>query len=184
MAPRQDLNDRRSVVPSLDALLRRFGRPRRERRFSPLEELILTVLSQNTNDGNRNRAFASLVATFPGWDLVARAPVRAVERAIRTGGLARTKSRVIQAILRRIQAERPGFDLGFLSEVPLDEATAWLRSFRGVGDKTAACVLLFSCGRPAFPVDTHILRVTRRLGWIPADAPAAEAHRRLAALIP
>jgi endonuclease-3 len=184
MSPRQDLHHRLSINRSLDAIRRRFGRPRRERRFTPLEELILTVLSQNTNDGNRDRAFASLVAAYPTWDRVARAPVRAVERAIRTGGLARTKSRVIQALLRRIEAERRGFDLGFLRDIPVDQAVAWLRSFRGVGDKTAACVLLFSCGRPAFPVDTHILRVARRLGWIPADATAAEAHRRLAALIP
>lgn len=142
------------------------------------------MLSQNTNDGNRDRAYASLVAAFPSWGLVARAPVRAVERAIRTGGLARTKSRVIQAILRRIEAERGVFDLGFLHAMPPDAAHAWLRSFRGVGDKTAACVLLFSCGRPAFPVDTHILRASRRLGWIPERASPAEAHRRLAAVIP
>jgi endonuclease-3 len=184
MTPRKALHHKRAVIPALDALRRRFGRPRRTRRFAPLEELILTVLSQNTNDGNRDRAFASLVAAFPAWGLVARAPVRTVERAIRTGGLARTKSRVIQAILRRIEAERGGFDLGFLRTIPLDEAHAWLRSFRGVGDKTAACVLLFSCGRPAFPVDTHILRVSRRLGWIPRHASPAEAHRRLAAVIP
>jgi endonuclease-3 len=184
MAPRKDLHHKRPVVPALDALRRRFGRPRRTRRFAPLEELILTVLSQNTNDGNRDRAFASLVAAFPSWELAARAPVRAVERAIRTGGLARIKSRVIQSILRRIKAERGGFDLGFLSAIPLDQAHDWLRSFRGVGDKTAACVLLFSCGRPAFPVDTHILRAARRLGWIPSRASAAEAHRRLAAAIP
>src|SRR5260221_428909 len=99
MAPRQNLHLNRSGIPSLDALRRRFGRPRRERRFAPLEELILTVLSQHTNDGNRDRAFASLVATFPTWDRVTRAPARAVERAIRTGGLGRTNSRVLQAIL-------------------------------------------------------------------------------------
>jgi endonuclease-3 len=184
MAPRKDVHHKRPVAPALDALRRRFGRPRRTRRFAPLEELILTVLSQNTNDGNRDRAFASLRAAFPSWELVARAPARAVERAIRTGGLARTKSRVIQAILRRVATERGGFDLGFLRDIPLDEAHAWLRSFSGVGDKTAACVLLFSCGRPAFPVDTHVLRASRRLGWIPAQATAAEAHRRLAAVIP
>lgn len=184
MAPRHGLHDKRSVIPSLDALRRRFGRPRRERRFAPLEELILTVLSQHTSDGNRDRAFASLVATFPTWDRVARAPARSVERAIRTGGLARTKGRVIQAILRRIEAERRGFDLGFLAEIPLQEARDWLLSFRGVGHKTAACVLLFSCGRPAFPVDTHILRVSRRLGWIPANATADDAHRRLESMIP
>ncbi|HYV85179.1 MAG TPA: endonuclease III [Patescibacteria group bacterium] len=169
---------------ALDALERRFGRPRRDRKFGPLEELVLTVLSQNTNDTNRDRAYASLTARFPAWHLAARAPVRAIESAIRTGGLARTKSRVIRALLRRIEAERHGFDLGFLRDLPLDEARAWLRSFRGVGDKTAACVLLFSCHRPAFPVDTHILRVTRRLGWIAGKATAAEAHLRLATLIP
>jgi endonuclease-3 len=184
MAPRRSRHHRRSIIAALDALLRRFGRPRRERRFEPLEELILTVLSQNTNDTNRDRAYASLIARFPVWEEAARAPARAIERAIKTGGLASTKSRVIRALLRRIEAECHGFDLGFLNDMALDEARDWLKSFRGVGDKTASCVLLFSCGRPAFPVDTHILRVTRRLGWIGARATAAEAHLRLATLIP
>lgn len=170
--------------PALDALKRKFGRPRRERRFTPLEELILTVLSQNTNDANRDRAYASLRARFPTWSLAARAPARAIETAIRTGGLARTKSRVIRAILRRIEAERHGFDVDFLRTLPVEEARDWLRSFRGVGDKTAACVLLFACDRPAFPVDTHILRVGRRLGWIPRRATAAEAHHSLGEMIP
>jgi endonuclease-3 len=184
MATSRDADDRPSVRPALDALRRRFGRPRRDRRFSPLEELVLTVLSQSTNDGNRDRAYASLRARFPTWSLAARAPARAIERAIRKGGLARTKSRVIRDLLRRIEAERKGFDLGFLRTLPVDEARAWLRSFRGVGDKTAACVLLFACARPAFPVDTHILRVGRRLGWIPRKATAAEAHERLGEMIP
>jgi endonuclease-3 len=91
---------------------------------------------------------------------------------------------VITEVLRAVQAERGGFDLGFLGRIPVAAATAWLTRFRGVGEKTAACVLLFSLGRAAFPVDTHVLRVTRRLGWVPRDTDAAGAHRRLAALVP
>ncbi|HKQ97966.1 MAG TPA: endonuclease III, partial [Candidatus Polarisedimenticolia bacterium] len=146
--------------------------------------LVLTILSQNTSDTNSERAFDALKARFPDWEAAARAPRRAIEAAIRPGGLARTKSRVIRDVLTAIEAERGSFDLGFLGRLPVAEATRWLTGHRGVGEKTAACVLLFALGRPAFPVDTHVHRVTRRLGWLPGDADPDEAHRRLAALVP
>lgn len=167
-----------------DRLRRAYGRPRPRRGLPPIDELILTILSQNTSDTNSERAFDSLKRRFPRWAGAARAPRAAIEAAIRHGGLSRVKSRTISAVLRAVEAERQGFDLGFLGRLPVAEATAWLTRFRGVGEKTAACVLLFSLGRPAFPVDTHVLRVTRRLGWIPADADAALAHRWLPALLP
>jgi endonuclease-3 len=176
--------DRARVARGLDALERAFGRPGIGRRLPPLDELILTILSQNTSDANRDRSYGALRRRYRSWEGVARAPSEAIEEAIRPGGLARVKSRVIRDVLRGIEAERGSLDLGFLRRLPAAEAAAWLRRFRGVGAKTAACVLLFACGKPAFPVDTHIHRVARRLGWVPARAGTEETHRRLAALVP
>jgi endonuclease III len=181
---RDDAAMRRQVARSADRLRAAFGRPRPGRALPPIDELVLTILSQNTSDTNSGRAFASLRRRFPSWKDVARAPRRSIEAAIRAGGLARLKSGVILDTLRRIERERGGFDLGFLERVPVPEAIAWLTRFRGVGEKTACCVLLFGCRRPAFPVDTHVLRVARRLGWIPSTADATLAHGRLAALVP
>ena len=174
----------REVSRALDRLERMFGRPRPERSFPPLDELILTVLSQNTNDGNRDRAYRSLRRRFPTWSKVLAADRGAVESAIRVGGLARTKSRVIQEILGRLQAERGTLDLDFLRRMPLQEAREYLARFRGVGEKTIRCVLLFSCGRQVFPVDTHIHRVARRLGWVPSGATRETSHAILGGLIP
>jgi len=174
----------RRVVRAADRLRSTFGRPRPGRALPPIDELVLTILSQNTSDTNSGRAFDALRRRFPTWGAVARAPRRSIEAAIRAGGLARLKSRVIRETLRRIERERGSFDLAFLNGWPVPEALAWLQRFRGVGEKTACCVLLFGCRRPAFPVDTHILRVARRLGWLPTGADAADAHRRLATLVP
>lgn len=182
--------DRRAVALAArirrdaDRLRRALGRPRPRRDLPPIDELVLTILSQNTSDTNSGRAFDSLKNRFPSWAGVARAPRRSIEAAIRSGGLARTKSRTIVDVLRAVEADRGGFDLRFLGRLPVAEAAAWLTRFRGVGEKTAACVLLFSLGRPAFPVDTHVLRVTRRLGWLPGGTDAAQAHRRLGLLVP
>jgi endonuclease-3 len=168
----------------LEALEERFGRPRLTRRLDPLSELVLTILSQHTSDTNRDRAFADLRARFPTWEEVADAPRPSIERAIRKGGLARIKSGVIRDLLRRVRAERGELNLDHLKEQPMEEGRRWLLGLRGVGAKTAACVLLFSCGQPAFPVDTHVHRIARRLGWIPSSASADEAHLLLEALIP
>lgn len=172
------------VGRDLDRLDRALGRPPRHPQRPPLDELVLTILSQNTSDLNRDRAYGALRRRFPSWDAVLRARPAAVEKAIRIGGLARTKSRVIHEVLRRIQDERGTLSLDHLRTLPLDEARSYLRSFRGVGEKTARCVLLFSCGQPAFPVDTHIHRIARRLGWVPAAATPERTHRDLEALIP
>jgi endonuclease-3 len=175
---------RRRVDRELDRLEKAFGRPRLERRLSPLDELILTILSQHTNDVNRDRAYDSLRRRFPAWEeaLLAR-PVE-IEEAIRVGGLARTKSRVIQVVLRTVLRDQGRLDLSVLKTLPVEEARAYLRRLKGVGEKTACCVLLFACGRPAFPVDTHIHRVARRLGWVPARATPARTHAALGDLIP
>jgi len=175
--------DRSRVAQALDALERRYGRPRLGRSLPPLDELILTILSQSTSDLNRDRAYGALRRRFPTWEDVAQARRVTIEAAIRPGGLARTKSRMIHEMLRGIAAERGSLDLGFLSRLSAEEAAAWLRRFRGVGEKTAACVLLFSCGHAAFPVDTHIHRIARRVGWVRPTAGTEETHRRLASLI-
>ena len=180
---------RRSPAPTevgqvLDALERRYGRPRRSRRLDPLSELILTILSQSTSDTNRDRAFRGLVARFPNWQAAADAPRASIEAVIRPGGLARVKSAVLARLLKRLRSEHGTLDLGMLKTLPMEEGRRYLLGLHGVGAKTAACVLLFACGHPAFPVDTHIHRIARRLGWIPEKASAEAAHALLEPLIP
>ncbi len=175
---------RRRVERELDRLERAFGRPRLGRRLSPLDELILTILSQHTNDVNRDRAYDSLRRRFPSWEEALRARPSDIEESIRIGGLARTKSRVIEAVLRTVLRDQGRLDLSVLRRLPVEEAKTYLRGLKGVGEKTACCVLLFACGRPAFPVDTHIHRVARRLGWVPARATPAKTHAALGDLIP
>jgi endonuclease-3 len=175
---------RRRLLAILRRLRRAYGDPPAPRRLAPLDELILTVLSQNTNDTNRDRAYADLRARFPSWDDVADAPLPAIGRAIRRGGLGPTKSVRLREILRSLRGRA----------IPLDErafarmrsAALWdlLVGLKGVGPKTAACVLLFSLGRPFFPVDTHVHRVARRLGLVPEDADAVKAQELLQAAVP
>jgi endonuclease III len=149
-----------------------------------LDELVATILSQHTSDRNSERAFASLRQRFPAWEDVLAAPVDVVADAIRMGGIADQKAVRIQRILA-IVAEREGrLDLSRLHELDDSAVEAYLTSLPGVGLKTAACVLTFSMGRAAFPVDTHVHRVAVRLGWVPAAANAARAHDLLRELVP
>jgi endonuclease III len=175
---------RRRARTVLNRLRKRYGELVPPRRTDPLEELILTVLSQHTSDVNAERAFEALRAAFPSWEDVVRAPTRAVADAIRSGGLADTKAPRIQAILREVEERRGAFDLLYLAELSDEEARAELVSLPGVGPKTAAVVLSFALGRDAMPVDTHVHRVTRRLGLIPPKASAEKADRALHELIP
>lgn len=165
-------------------LLKIYGQPVWRNPLPPLDELVSTILSQNTNDANRDRAFETLKRLFPRWEGVRDAPAESIIQAIRPAGLANQKGPRIQAILRAISAERGALDLDFLQDLPLEQARAWLTRFKGVGPKTAAIVLLFSLGRPAFPVDTHIYRVTGRLGLRPEKMTVEEAHAHLEALFP
>ena len=180
----QDVLLQSRVDRDLDRLERAFGRPRHGRRLEPLDELILTILSQHTNDLNRDRAYASLRRRFPRWEQVLRARPADVEDAIRVGGLARTKSRVIRDVLRTVRHDRGRLDLSNLRHLPIEDAKGYLLGLKGVGEKTACCVLLFACGRPAFPVDTHVHRVARRLGWVPARSTPAKIHAILADVVP
>jgi endonuclease-3 len=151
----------------------------------PLDALVQTILSQHTSDINSERAFDTLRRTFPGgWDPVRVAPVDAIADAIRAGGLANSKAPRIKAVLETIHARTGATDLGFLKGMPTDEIQAFLHSFHGVGPKTAACVLMFSLGRPVLPVDTHVFRVSHRLGLVPEKIGEARAHDALQAQVP
>ena len=172
------------TIDGVIALLReQHGAPKRMPRRDPLSELIAALLSQNTSDANSGRAFENLVSTFGTWDRVAQAEVDKISEAIASGGLNRVKAPRIKAILERIAKEKGSLDLGFLKNMPLPEARGWLESLPGVGPKTAACVLLFSLGRPALPVDTHVYRVSRRLGLIDSKVSPDNAHRILGKIV-
>jgi endonuclease-3 len=171
--------DRRRLRRITDRLATEYGRPALRPHRAPIDELVLTVLSQNTNDRNRDVAYFRLRDRFPTWDAVREAPVDEIEDAIRPAGLAPTKSVRIAEILDAIGED----DLLWLEDAPLDEARDYLVALPGVGRKTAACVLLFSFGRPDVPVDTHVYRVGGRLGLWPAKAPLVKAHDELARLV-
>jgi len=161
-----------------------FGYPDWRPFLPPLDELIDCILSQNTNDANRDRAFEALKAAFPTWETVMNAPTEAVIAAIKPAGLANQKGPRIQEVLRRIYEERGELAIDFLADMPIDEAKAWLTRFRGVGPKTAAIVLCFALNRPAFPVDTHIHRVGQRIGFLPKGISADDAHPVMEAIVP
>ena len=173
-----------TVTLVLARLRPRYGALRWRPHGDGVSELVLTILSQHTNDTLSGKAFARLLATFPDWDTIATAPTELVTEAIRDGGLARQKAPRIQAVLAQVRETRGAYDLSFLKDMPLDEAKAWLRALPGVGPKTAACVLMFALGLPALPVDTHVYRVSRRLGLIGPKVTEAQAHAALEALVP
>ena len=166
-----------------DRLRAYYGRPRNEPHQAPLDELVLTVLSQNTNDRNRDVAYTRLRARFPDWESVALAPVEEIEEAIRPGGISKVKSRRIKSMLGAIAEDAGTLDLAALATAPRDDAIAFLERLPGVGRKTAACVLLFSFDRPELPVDTHVYRVSSRLGLIRPKASFLEAHETLRAIV-
>ena len=163
----------------LERLRSEYGRPVGHPHRAPIDELVLTVLSQNTNDRNRDVAYGRLREHFDSWAAVREAPTAEVEEAIRPGGLAPTKAVRIQEILRALGDD----DLEWLETAPLDEARRYLCGLPGVGRKTAACVLLFSYGRPDVPVDTHVYRVGARLGLFRPGAPLEEAHDEMLRLV-
>ena len=167
----------------LDALYQTYGAPEWREPLPPVDELVSTILSQNTNDMNRDRAFNTLRRRFADWDAVRNAPEEAIIDAVRVAGLANQKGPRIKAVLNQIHEEVGSLDLSLLAYMPLEEARAWLLRFKGVGRKTAAIVLQFSLGRPAFPVDTHIYRVTGRLGVRPAAMDVEKTHMLMEKLI-
>lgn len=173
-----------SEVRRVNELLREKYGHREPHARDPLDGLVLIILSQATNDVNCDRAFSGLKAAFPSWDLALNAPVERIADAIRSGGLANQKAARIQQLLREIYAERGDFDLGWMHAASAEKCEAYLLKFHGVGPKTVACVLVFFLGKPAFPVDTHVFRICKRLGWIREKASPDEAHRKLKTLVP
>ena len=167
----------------LQRLNRSYGRPAHARGGDPLDSLIATVLSQNTTDTNSHRAFSELKSRFPTWDEVLAARPQRIATAIRSGGLGEIKSRRIKRILREIEGDRGRLDLGFLRRWPPGKARQYLTALPGVGPKTAACVVLFSLGKPAFPVDTHVLRVSKRIGILDPKTTMERAHDVYEALL-
>jgi endonuclease-3 len=166
-------------------LKRRFGPLEPPPRLDPLEELILTVLSQNTSDVNRDRAYEAMRRRYRTWNDLAMADESQLADAIRLGGLANTKAPRILAILREIREREGGsLDLSWMRGASASRVRAYLTALPGVGPKTAACVLAFSLGRPALPVDTHVFRVARRLGFLDDRTDAARAHAVMEELVP
>lgn len=165
-------------------LIEAFGEPTWRNPLPPVDELVSTILSQNTNDVNRDRAFDSLREKFPTWEQVRDADTDEVIEAVRVAGLANQKGPRLQNVLREITEERGSLDLSFLADMPIEEARDWLTKFKGVGPKTAAIVLCFSLNRPAFPVDTHVYRVTGRIGLRPEKISVEQAHPYLEDVFP
>ncbi|MGZ8622262.1 MAG: endonuclease III domain-containing protein [Solirubrobacterales bacterium] len=176
-APADWLRPRRARVRAIrDRLRRLYGRPVNHPHGEPIAELVRTVLSQNTNDRNRDLAFGRLRERLPTWGQVRDAPVGVVEEAIKPGGLSKTKAPRIQEVLRRLPHEGGQPTLDWLAEADRDEALGFLTALPGVGRKTAACVMIFALGRPEIPVDTHVYRVGGRLGLFPERASFETAH--------
>ena len=169
---------RRKLHAIRDRLRQAYGRPRLRPHHRPVDELILTVLSQNTNDRNRDVAYMRLRERFPSWEAVRRAPEDEVEEAIRPGGISKIKARRIKAILDDLD----GDGLEWIREAPIEDSRERLVELPGIGRKTAACVLLFSYGIPDVPVDTHVFRVGGRLGLWPQKSKLEDAHDTLTSL--
>src|SRR5688572_1903773 len=167
-----------------EKLMQAFGDPVWRNPLPAIDELVSTILSQNTNDINRDRAFEALRAKFSTWEQVRDAKPGDVINAIKTAGLANQKGPRIQQVLRSITEERGSLNLDFLADLSTEEARAWLTKFNGVGPKTAAIVLCFSLNKPAFPVDTHIYRVTGRIGLRPDKMTVEQAHPHLESVFP
>jgi endonuclease III len=174
-APRSKIIQRATGIDRI--LAKTYGAKIQHHRTDPTSELILTILSQNTNDTNRDRAYKSLKSRFPEWSDIAAARLSQIAKAIEIGGLSRIKAKRLKTILNQIAGKSADYTLPFLETMSDQQVWDYLISFDGVGPKTVACVLLFSLGRNTMPVDTHVLRVGTRLGLIPDKYNAEKAHR-------
>jgi endonuclease-3 len=177
-------NLRTRAIAIHEKLIEAYGEPIWRTPLPAIDELVSTILSQNTNDINRDRGFNALRAKFPTWESVRDAKAEDVINAVRPAGLANQKGSRIQQVLRAITEERGSLNLDFLAGLPVEEARAWLTKFNGVGPKTAAIVLCFSLNMPAFPVDTHIYRVSGRTGLRPEKMTVEQAHPHLESVFP
>ena len=175
---------KKKVAKIVADLERRFGIPERDAKMDPLSNLVLTVLSQNTNDKNRDQAYLMLREKFPSWELVMQADVKEIEEAIRPGGLAKQKSERIQNILKWIYKEYNHLNLDALFVMDPNEAIDKFCQLKGIGVKTISVVLMFSCGVDIFPVDTHVHRICRLLGLVPDNASAEKTFWLMQPLVP
>jgi endonuclease-3 len=175
---------RTKVREILHLLEKRYGIPQRKRRVDPLDVLIQTILSQNTNDRNRDRAYQRLKTRYSHWEDVLKAKTGAVIEAIQPGGLAEQKARRICEILQWIKKREGKLSLFFLRKMSSQEIKKTMEGLKGIGPKTVHCLLLFGLGREAFPVDTHVLRVGKHLGFISERIEAEKAHRWMVPLVP
>ncbi|HVG29962.1 MAG TPA: hypothetical protein VM864_09710 [Pyrinomonadaceae bacterium] len=170
------------IVQNLE---RAYGVPENEWAGSePLDMLVSVILSQATSDTNSRRTFAELKRRYPTWDDALAARESSIAAAIKSGGLANQKARVIKNLLKQIKERRASLDLSFVGEMSDEEAVGYLSQFRGIGPKTVACTLLFACGKEVFPLDTHIFRVLRRVGLIPEKCSDSRAHAMLNRIVP
>lgn len=183
----RNLSEECSEVVTIAELIRRlrrvYGRVEYPESGPVLDELIATVLSQNTTDANSSAAYDELVSRFPTWDAVRRARVDRLAATIRRAGLQQQKARCIQQILQTLWTRQGALTLEFVRDMAADEALEYLRGFPGVGPKTAACVLLFACRLPVLPVDTHVHRLSVRLGLVPTKTSAEKTHTLLACIV-
>lgn len=180
-----DFDRRREKYASVAAALSDlYGYPEWRQHLAPMDELVSCILSQSTNDNNRDRAFDALKGRYDSWEEVRDAPEDEVIDTIRPAGLANQKGKRIQKVLQRISDERGNLSIDFLRDMPLEEARQWLVSLDGVGPKTAAIVLCFAFNLPAFPVDTHVHRLSKRIGFIPEKTSADKAHPIMEAIVP
>jgi endonuclease-3 len=171
------------IYKVLPLLISAYGDRPWHKRLEPVGELVQTILSQNTSDTNSGRAYSLLMKKFGSWDKIAVANLSEIADAIRAGGLADVKAKYIKSALSALEKEKHGFNLDFLRKLPVKQAREWLVELPGVGMKTASCVLLFSLGMPAFPVDTHVYRVARRLGIIDDGLSVDAAHLKLEEMV-
>ena len=175
---------KKKIEKIIHSLEKEYGIPSHKKKVDPLDILIQTILSQNTNDRNRDRAYQALKIRFPQWEDLLKAPTGALMQAIRTGGLARQKAKRIRQILQWIKDREGKLSLHFLKKMGSGEIKNTLEKLKGIGPKTVYCLLLFGMGREAFPVDTHILRVGKRMGFIPGGVNAEKAHPWMVPFIP
>jgi endonuclease-3 len=175
---------RSRVAKACTILENAFGVPSRRGHDDLVSMLIRTILSQNTNDTNRDRAFDSLRKEFPKWETLADAPLKKIARAIRVGGLANQKSATIKNIIRFLRDTRGKVELDFIRGMSNEEAYKYLCAHKGIGVKTASIILCFGCGHDVFPVDTHVNRICARLGFVPEGSTPDKTHELMSPLVP
>ncbi|MFB0562115.1 MAG: endonuclease III [Candidatus Lokiarchaeia archaeon] len=171
------------ITKVIELLNKEYGEKKWKKRYEPLAQLIQTILSQNTTDKNSYAAFSNLKRKYPNWESLLKASDEDIAETIRVGGLGNIKAKRIKEAIFAIKEKRQNLDLSYLREIPQEEALSFLTKLKGVGPKTAACVLLFSFGKPVLPVDTHIYRVSKRISLI-RNFDRLKAHKILQQMVP